>query len=228
MTAVLIPITRPARQALLFGGPAEPTHHPRHACTAFDPERIADRHHGLADGQATGVAERRDRQALALDLEDREIGEGITAHERGPERPLGAEPDLDLLDAGDDVVVGQDVAPGVDDDPRAQPRGDHRLVELVALDLPRRDAHHRRQHPGNHCRDPTPAFRVRESIGAHDRQDGHGNHHDHACPDHPRPPHGLPSPCSADYAIEANGLSAVSRGHESPPPPVVTAAMAPD
>jgi hypothetical protein len=46
---------------------------------AADAERIADRHHPVADPSAGGVAEAHERQVGGVDLEQREVGRGVAA-----------------------------------------------------------------------------------------------------------------------------------------------------
>ena len=50
---------------------------------AFQPQRIAERHHQLALPQVVRIAQRQVRQAGALDLDDRQIGLAIRADQLG-------------------------------------------------------------------------------------------------------------------------------------------------
>ena len=89
---------------------------------AAEAERIADRHHPVADPHLAGIAEGDGVQRLlGLDLEQREIGLGVMAEDLG-HLQLGAvgEVDDDLVGAFDDVVVGDDQAGRIDDKARAE------------------------------------------------------------------------------------------------------------
>ncbi len=80
-------------------------------------ERVADGHHVLADGELVGVGEFHSLQVArrVVELDDRKIGGGIGADERGGIHVAVGKRHLNLLGAGDHVVVGDDVAFGVDD-----------------------------------------------------------------------------------------------------------------
>ena len=80
---------------------------------AAQAERIADRHHRLADAHLGGVAELDVRQRLvALDLEHREVGLLVAAQQLGRELAAVGQGDGDLLGLAGDVVVGDDEADG--------------------------------------------------------------------------------------------------------------------
>ena len=83
------------------------------------PERAADRDDQLADLERVGLADRRRRQAGRVDLDDREVGQGVDAVDRARQDAPVLELDVELLAALDDVVVGQDPAVAVEDDARA-------------------------------------------------------------------------------------------------------------
>src|SRR5450830_1167316 len=84
---------------------------------AVQAERVADRHHGLADGDCVRVAERRRHQVLrSVGQRDHcQVGGGIGADQRGIEDPPVGQCDLELLGGTRDVVVGQHVTRCVDD-----------------------------------------------------------------------------------------------------------------
>ena len=89
-------------------------------------ERVADRHDPIADARPGRVAELHERQTGRLDLEQRQVGGGIAADQ--PRRVLATvgQGDADRLHrgasrtGGDDVVVGDDVTIGRDDEARAE------------------------------------------------------------------------------------------------------------
>ena len=75
-------------------------------------ERIADRHDGLADGEIVGIGEFRDFQIARriVELDHGQIGGGVGAdHLRGIDGAAG-ERHLNLLRAGNHVVIGGDIA----------------------------------------------------------------------------------------------------------------------
>src|ERR1019366_9916462 len=81
-----------------------------------------DGDHGGADGQVVGVAGGRHLEAEpgdVIDLDQSDIVDGVVAEHGGRELwSCAVDLDGDGLGAVDDVVVGQDVARGVDDEPR--------------------------------------------------------------------------------------------------------------
>ena len=85
-----------------------------------EPERIADREHGLADPQPVGTPERHDRQRPEPDLQDGEVGVAVDADERRGGGATVLQLDLDLGSAGDHVEVRDDVAADVVDDPGSE------------------------------------------------------------------------------------------------------------
>ncbi len=97
---------------------------------ALEPERVADRHHRLADLDVVRVGEsqRRERLRVDVDLQEREIGGGVGAHDRRLDGVLVREAELDLRRAVDDVEVRHDVAFLVDHEPGAE-----RLLGLARL-----------------------------------------------------------------------------------------------
>ena len=83
---------------------------------------IAKGEHRLPDHQVGRRADRDHGERLVvLDLDHREIGARVVGDERGRGRLPGGERDFDAANALDHVVVGDDVATGVDDDPGAHP-----------------------------------------------------------------------------------------------------------
>ena len=105
-------------------------------------ERRPDRDDGLADGERVGLGEGGGLQARrGGHLDDREVGGRRRAHDGGVGDGPVVEGDADLArraGTGDDVVVGQDVAVGVQHDTgaeaaglsRADGDGHHRRVDL--------------------------------------------------------------------------------------------------
>ena len=90
---------------------------------AVQAERVADRDRRVADLDVLGRAQRQrlEVQALGVDLQQREVGRRVRADDLGLDRLLVGELDRDrvLGRAVDDVVVGEDVAGGVDDEARS-------------------------------------------------------------------------------------------------------------
>src|SRR3954453_19002221 len=82
-------------------------------------QRIADRQHPLADSGVVAIAQRHRRQLGGVDLEHRHVGIRIGADDLGLELAPIEQPYGDLLGALHDVVVGQNVAIGRDDEPGA-------------------------------------------------------------------------------------------------------------
>ncbi len=104
----------------------------RHALA--DAEGIAERDDEIADLYRVGIAERDGRKrGVALDLEHRQIGAGIVEHDGRRIFALVGERDLHVGHAGDDVVVGDDEAAGIDDDAGAQRLGDALTLPVVGL-----------------------------------------------------------------------------------------------
>ena len=109
----------------------------------------------VADLDGVGVAERERRQPLATgaDLEQRDIGRGVGADDlRGLPR-AAADRDLDRRRAVDDMVVGDDVAVGGDDEAGARRRP---VGGLLPAERPRRRPRDR----GRDRRDGALALRV--------------------------------------------------------------------
>ena len=86
-------------------------------------ERIADRHHPVADPQGVGVAEAGGGQRLVgLDAQQRQIGQRIGADQFGLKDGVVVERHLDLVGVGHDMVVGDDQTAGIDDEAGAERR----------------------------------------------------------------------------------------------------------
>ncbi len=84
---------------------------------AAQAERIADRHHGLANAQLGGVAELHGRQRLvALDLEHGEIGLLVSTQQFGRQLAAVRQGDGDRVGLTGDVIVGDDDAGRIDDE----------------------------------------------------------------------------------------------------------------
>ena len=95
-------------------------------------EGIADGEHVVADFETIGIAERQRRQVFGRNLQHRDVGVGIAAHERGVKLPIVLQRHDDPVGMLDDVMICQDVAGlRVDDDARS---GDLRLIALLAHD----------------------------------------------------------------------------------------------
>ena len=101
-------------------------------------ERVADRHHPVADAGPVAVRplDGREGSPSLLDLEQRQVGLGIAADQLRRVVALVAERDRDLVGVGDDVVVGHHEAARVDDEARAEREG-AALLLLLALFLSR-------------------------------------------------------------------------------------------
>lgn len=93
-----------------------------HGHRLADAERVADGEHDIADAQAVHLAEGDGRQFLGLDLQDGEIGFRVAADDLGLVGLAVVERYLDVVGPLDDVIVGQDIAIGADDDARAKAR----------------------------------------------------------------------------------------------------------
>src|SRR4051794_23403777 len=86
---------------------------------AVEAERVADRVRGVADLDGARVTQRERLEVGGADLQQREIGRGVLAHELGRERLAVADLRLDLaVGALDHVGVGDDVAVIGDDEAR--------------------------------------------------------------------------------------------------------------
>ena len=85
-----------------------------------EPERIADRHHPIANLGGAAVAESNIGQRLiGLDFQNREVGLRVAADDLGRIFGLVLKNDLDLCGIANHVVVGHDVAGRIDD--KAEP-----------------------------------------------------------------------------------------------------------
>src|SRR5690606_37058347 len=108
---------------------------------------IADGHHRFPDPHLVGVAEDGIGKVGGLDAQHRQIGEGIiVGHNGGGQHPPVGHHYFYLVGAFDDVVVGDDVAVGAEDDARAG--GGDPGEGLAAGDVPDhplvQNAYHRR------------------------------------------------------------------------------------
>lgn len=82
-------------------------------------EGVADGHHGLSDTRAVAIAEGDGGEAGGLDFDDGEVGGRVVAYETGGQDAFVVEGNADAFGILDDVVVGDDIAVGRDDDARA-------------------------------------------------------------------------------------------------------------
>ena len=86
-----------------------------------DAEGIADREDDVAHLELVAVAERRSGEPGGVNLDDGDVGLGVAADDRSLEfAPRFAERDFHLVGVFDDMVVGQNVAVGRDNDTRAE------------------------------------------------------------------------------------------------------------
>src|SRR5690348_5839541 len=84
-------------------------------------ERVADRHHEIADAQFRGIGQRQRDEIGRVDLDHRKVGLRVGADHFRLVRLAVGERHLDVVGALDHVVVGEDVAFGrVDDHARAE------------------------------------------------------------------------------------------------------------
>ena len=98
-------------------------------------ERIADRQHNVTNLDALGIAERDRMEVRRVDLDHGQIARLVCAHHLRRQRAAVVHLDADAVRALDDVVVGEDVAVGADDDAgteRALPEAP-RLARAVRL-----------------------------------------------------------------------------------------------
>ena len=126
------------------GAQCQPDHQPCHArrgeiaeADAADHcrgrQRGQHRDHPVAEADLVAVAELdRGERLRRFELQHREIGLLVDADQLGLDLGAVVEDDVDLVGIGDDVVVGDDDAGGVDDEARAERIGLARL-ELAAL-----------------------------------------------------------------------------------------------
>ena len=110
-------------------------------------QRIADGADPFADAQRLRVAHRRHRQIPRLDLDERDVGIGVDAEHAGLQAAAVGELHHDPLGVLDDVVVGQDLPVGLDDEPAARLRP-HRGGPWTELDCSRRTARIRERRAG--------------------------------------------------------------------------------
>ncbi|KFJ51145.1 hypothetical protein DK45_2 [Bordetella bronchiseptica] len=105
-------------------------------------EGVADGQHHVAHPRRALVGEGRDRQLaqLACQLEHRQVGLRIRAHHLGRRLAPVGQGHLDGVGGFDDVIVGQHIALGADDHPRAQAGG--RLAAAQAGHLAEQLAQH--------------------------------------------------------------------------------------
>src|SRR5664280_1324009 len=85
-----------------------------------DVEWIADSKHHVANAQPVAVSQRDRGQVVRLDLDDRDISFGVGPDNLALELAVVRQGHLEFVSALDDVVVGQDIAVGRDDDPGAE------------------------------------------------------------------------------------------------------------
>src|SRR2546429_1730041 len=94
-----------------------------------EPERVTDRDRPLADAERVRVAERRHGELhRRFEADHGEVGLRVGADDPSAGLLVRGQTHRDAVGATDDVEIGQDVAPLVDDDARPQTR----LMELLA------------------------------------------------------------------------------------------------
>ena len=118
----------------------ERAHDPRSHRVA-EPERVADREHGVPDLHAVDRAEGDRRKALLLRLQHREVGIGVDAADTGRDAPSVVQHELDIVRALDHVVVREHETLGRHDDPRPEAR--HALERHALGEIREVAAHHR-------------------------------------------------------------------------------------
>ena len=107
---------------------------------ALKAERVADRHHQLADPQLPRIAEPGEGRGVAVEPQYREIGVGIVADQARAKTAAVGKGGLDLARARHDVAIGQDIGVGGEDHARAGAAGSilgsgHLQVEDRRADL---------------------------------------------------------------------------------------------
>ena len=90
-----------------------------------DAERIADREHDVADRDVVDVGELDGLQAVGVDLEEREVGRGVGAHDLRDVQCAVRPRHGKLRRLLDHVVVGDDVSVAIDHDAGPQSLLDH-------------------------------------------------------------------------------------------------------
>ncbi len=100
---------------------------------AAEAERIADRDHPFAEAQFVGIAELDcDQRLWRLEFQHRKIGLLVDADQLGLDLGAVVHDDVDFVGVGNDVIVGDDDAGGIDDEAGAERIGLARL-QLSAL-----------------------------------------------------------------------------------------------
>lgn len=111
---------------------------------------VADGNGGFAHDQVVGAAQHRGGQAAGLDFENGQVGIGIGAHQIGGVGLTVPGAHGDAVRAGDNVIVGDDIAVGRQDDAAARALAD----PLTAVKAARHgfgvDFHHRIGSFGGH------------------------------------------------------------------------------
>ena len=76
-----------------------------------EPERVADRHHEIADAQGVRIGKPDLRQFIRFHLQNRQVDLRIAADQRRLQQPAVGEGHIDVVGTLHDVVVGDDVSP---------------------------------------------------------------------------------------------------------------------
>ena len=97
-------------------------------------EGVADGHDPVTYGEAVRTSHGERRQSLLLDLDDGDVGLRVGADEGGLELPTVRHLHRDAVGPADDVVVGEDVAVGTDDESREVLRHTYALLDLLPAD----------------------------------------------------------------------------------------------
>jgi hypothetical protein len=175
----------------LAGDRADHAHRDR----VLEPQRAAEGEHEATRGQGLRIAEGQRRVAFALDFQHRQVRLAVLADQDGvqhlaarlehgalPRRLLGRQrqPDADALGALDDVGVGEDIAGGIDDHPRAAgdfAREQARTAPVLVDDAVagRDDLHHGGIHTAGQGLDRrAEAAQIDRGVGRGLCQDGRG------------------------------------------------------
>ncbi len=81
-------------------------------------ERRTDRQHPFTHTQAIRIADRHERQMIGLDLDQRHVGTAIGADQLAAQFALVGQRDVDFIGLVDDMMIGEDVAVGGNDETR--------------------------------------------------------------------------------------------------------------
>ena len=103
-----------------------------------DAERVADGQHHVAHARLVRIGERHRAQPGGLHLQHRQVARRVVANDRRGQHAAIRQLHFDAIGAVHHMVVGQDVAVGVDDDAGAKPflaRRAHAAAEAALVEL---------------------------------------------------------------------------------------------